>query len=129
MVKVRVKVPKKKRVKSWESLWKYVWKTVIVWEYEWRTETQYIIFTINQVMKGLEDLYDELMKKLEEEVNKVLDPILDKLDLNIDFDEMLGLDKIEKEINKLRNNINIGFIDVFEENLLNLVLEMDKIVV
>ena len=94
---VKVKVPKTKKVKDWKSFWNFVWKEVQVWE--WEIKTVNYTFTVREIIKGV-DVIREVLDLLEKEVDKVMDPVLKGLGLDVEIPG-LGLDGVEKEIGKL----------------------------
>jgi len=75
----------------------------------------------------LEGLYDDVMEQFDKEVNKILNPILKKVNLDINLDELVGLDKIEKEIKKIRRGVDIELFNLFDDNLFKLDKNMDKL--
>ena len=72
-------------------------------------------------------MYDDVMEQFDKEVNKILNPILKKVNLDINLDELVGLDKIEKEIKKIRRGVDIELFNLFDDNLFKLDKNMDKL--
>jgi hypothetical protein len=117
--KVKVKVPKTKKVKDWTSFWNFVWKDVTVWDWDWQVKTENFTFTVKEILDGIKGIIDEVIGELEKEANKILDPIIKSLNLNIQLPGLSCLNSIEEEINKLIK-FDLTKIEKFEKSLINL---------
>ena len=126
-VKVKVQVPKTKKVKDWKSFWNFVWKEVTVWEWEWKVETQNFSFTVNQVLSGIDGIIEELEKEFEKEVNKIINPILKSVNLEIKIPSIPGLEQIEKELNSLKDLVEINSLNKLEQDLEDFVKNINQL--
>ena len=116
--KVKVKVPKTKKIKSWTTFWNFVWKEVTVWEWDWQIKTQYFTFTVNQILSGV-DAIQKVIDLLKEKVDELLDPILKILHFDIQIPGLPSLDNLTQEIQKLIS-INIKPLDNIESSIENI---------
>ena len=124
--RIKVKVPKTKKVKDFSSFCNFVWKEVNVIEWDWQVKTETFTFTVKEIFDGIQHIIDEVMVQLEREANEIIEPILKVINLKIELPGIPGIEHIEKELEKLAHFEMIN-VDNFENSLNNLVILMDKL--
>lgn len=126
--KIKVKKPKQKKIKSWTSFTKFIVKEITVWEWEWDIQTKQFKFTVNQVLKGIDevdDMINIIEDKLRYQANKILNPILKKINFKIDIPPILNIDILEDEINMLKNLLSLDDILRLENSMSELMDEIE----
>lgn len=113
--KVKVRTPKKKKVKNWKNAFKFVWKHVTIWEWEWKVQTKKFSYTVQQILNEL-NVLDPVEELLQKEAEKVLKPVLKKVGFKFKL-EIPYLDQAEKKISNLRNSIDMTTVRALNKAL------------
>ncbi|XWV25588.1 putative ORFan [Tupanvirus deep ocean] len=111
----------------WTSVLNFIWKELSVLEWYWHNKAEPIVYTIYQIFKGIDGIADTIINELENEANKILEPLINTVNFKIGLPSAEELIKLEEEIKIIEELIKLDNIKIIENKFGVIVDEFNKL--
>lgn len=107
--------PKTEKIKGQISFWQAIWDKFITWEKKVKTKT--LVYTVKEILSGIENIIETVVNELEREADKILKPILNVIDLNIKIPDIPNINMLSQILDELEILIDINNISSIIQDL------------